>query len=469
MNLMYFLLLLTFLINSFNFDNPLNDEIDLILKKNLPKNSKYSITCFSTARNDYLIKINSALPLIPASTNKLFTTGVALLNLGLDQTIDTELYTDDENLDDGIINGNLYLKGHGDPTITTSEFQILVNELKLKGITAITGSLIIDDTFFEEIFYRNEWIEDEDIILPLPPISALTINQNTIYATLKGSTRINRPALIYLNENLDYFKVINKTNTSQRKSRVTASSKFENGYEVITISGNVRRNSTYTVRILIANPPIYAANILVNLLRENGIIFNGSIKKGQVKLLSNRLCSIQKPLKDLIKPINTNSNNFYAEHLFIIIGGFYSKIYGSPFDASQAINSFLKSINLYNSEINIVDGSGLSRQNQFSTETLVNFLYYIYSKPLIFEEFYKTLSSPQSDGTLRNRFTKLIPPEKLYGKTGTLNGVTSLAGYLTSKSGDLIIFAINFNYPKGNQNKMRELQERIIIKIAESF
>lgn len=466
---MFLLLLFNLLIGSLPIDTSLTKEISQILKKNLPKNSEYSLTCFSTSRNDYIVKINSQTSLIPASTNKLFTTGIALLNLGLEQTINTELYTDDENINDGIINGNLYLKGQGDPTITTSDFQLLVNDLISKGIKAITGNLIIDDTFFEEIFYRNEWIEDEEIILPLPPISALTINNNTIFATLKGSSKINRQASINLQENLDYFKVINRTTTSRRKTKVSASSKFENGQEVITISGSVKRNSSYTIKILISNPPFYAANILAQLLRTNGIIFNGKIQKGQVKFLSDRLCSIQKPLKDLIKPINKNSNNFYAEHLFIIIGGFYSKMYGSPFDASQAINTYLKSINLYNPGINIVDGSGLSRQNQFSTETLVNFLYHIYTKPVIFDEFYKSLSVPQIEGTLRHRLWKLPSNVQLYGKTGTLKGVTSLAGYLYSSNGDLLIFAINFNYTSGNQNKMRELQDRIIIKIAESL
>mgnify|MGYP000002899894 CR=1 FL=1 len=466
---MLFLLYLNLLLNLFHIDNSLNDELIRFLNKNLPKKTIYSISCLSTTKNDFLVKINSDIPMIPASTNKLFTTGIALLNLGLDETIDTELYTDDENIEDDIINGNLYLKGHGDPTITTNELLELVNKLKIEGIKGITGNLIVDDTFFEETFYRNEWIEDENITVPLPPISALTVNNNTIIATLKGSSKINQPASIIIQEPLEYFKIINKTKTSRRKSRISASSEFEDGKEVITIQGNLKRNSVYNLKIFISNPSMYAAHLLVKLIKENGIIFNGEIKKGTLKKFSNRICSINKPIKDLIKPINKNSNNFYAEHLFIILGAFYAKSNGSPFDASQAINTYLKSINIYNPSINLVDGSGLSRKNQFSTETLVNFLYHIYLNPLVFDEFYKSLSIPQADGTLRHRFSNLNPPDRLRGKTGTLNGVVSLAGYVTSKSGDLLIFAINFNYTKGNQLKMRELQERIITKIAESF
>lgn len=466
---MHLLLYFNLLLNLLFTENSLKDELIQILNKNLPKKTKYSLTCLSTSKNDFLIKINSEMPMIPASTNKLFTTGIALLNLGLDQTIDTELYTDDVNVDDGNINGNLYLKGHGDPTITTLEFQELVNQLKLKGIKRITGNLIVDDSFFEETFYRDEWIENENIILPLPPISALTVNNNTIVAIIKGSTKLNLPASILIQEPLDYFKIINKTKTTRKKTKLSASSKFENGNEFITISGNVKRNSSYNLKIFISNPSMYAAHLLLKLIKTNGINFNGEIKAGQLKIFSNRLCSINKPLKDLIVPINKNSNNFYAEHLFIMLGGFYAKGYGSPFDASKAINTFLKSVNIYKPDFSIVDGSGLSRSNQFSTETLVNFLHYIYLNPLVFDEFYKSLSIPQTDGTLRNRFNKLYPPDRLRGKTGTLNGVVSLAGYVTAKSGDILIFAINFNYTKGNQHKLRELQEMIVIKIAENF
>jgi D-alanyl-D-alanine carboxypeptidase/D-alanyl-D-alanine-endopeptidase (penicillin-binding protein 4) len=99
---------------------------------------------------------------------------------------------------------------------------------------------------------------------------------------------------------------------------------------------------------------------------------------------------------------------------------------------------------------------------------LVEFLYQIYLNPLIFNEFYNSLSIPQSDGTLKHRFSNLIPPYRLRGKTGTLNGVVSLAGYVTAKSGDLLIFSINFNYSRGNANKLRMLQDKIITLIADS-
>lgn len=449
--------------------NNLEFKIKQILQKSLPKNSKYSITCFSTSKNEYLVKINSNQSLIPASTNKLFTTGVALMSLGPGFTINTELYTDDPDLTDGVINGNIYLKGSGDPTITTDDLNNLLSRLKSLKITSITGNLIIDDSFFEETFYRNEWIENENISVPLPPISAITINNNSISLRVTGSNKIGESGIIFIEEELDYFQIINNTKTTKSRTKLSVNSKFINNKEIVTVSGNIKRNSTSLIRIHIKKPEHYAGNLLAKLIRENGIGFWGEIRKGKVPKFSDRISETSTPLVEFLKPINKNSNNFYAEHLFLIIGANYAGGGGSPFDASQAINTYLKSLNIYEPEFNMVDGSGISRQNQFSTETLVKLLYRIYLNPIVFNEFYNSLSIPQNDGTLQGRLSNLFPPDRLHGKTGTLNGVTALAGYVIAKSGDLLIFAINFNYHKGSQYKMRELQDKIVTLIADSL
>ncbi|MGB9664576.1 MAG: D-alanyl-D-alanine carboxypeptidase/D-alanyl-D-alanine endopeptidase [Ignavibacteria bacterium] len=465
---MHLLISLFFFLQLIN-QNDIEVKIKQILQKSLPKNSKYSITCFSTSKNEYLLKINSDLILIPASTNKLFTTGVALMSLGPDFAINTELYTEDRDLSDGIINGNVYLKGYGDPTITTDDLKNLISKLKSLKINSITGNLIIDDSFFEETFYRNEWIEEENISVPLPPISAITINNNSIFLKVIGSNKIGKPGNIIIEEELEYFQIINNTKTTKSRTKLSVNSKFINNKEVITVSGNIRRNSSSLLRIHIKKPEYYAGNLLVKLIRENGIGFWGDIKKGKVPKFSDRISETSTPLIEFLKPINKNSNNFYAEHLFLVIGANYAGSEGSPFDASKAIITYLKSLNIYEPEFNMVDGSGISRQNQFSTETLVKFLYHIYLNPGVFNEFYNSLSIPQNDGTLHSRLSNLFPPDRLRGKTGTLNGVTALAGYVVAKSGDLLIFAINFNYHKGNQYRMRKLQDNIVTLIADSF
>lgn len=466
---MNFFLTLILLLQINSNDDDLLSRINNLIKRSLSPSSQYSLTFFSTKKNDFVIKINSEIPLIPASTNKLFTSGIALMNFGTNFNINTELYCDDQDLSDGIINGNVYLKGYGDPTLSTEDLSELVLILKSKGINLISGNIIVDDSYFEETFYRNEWIENENISVALPPISSLTINNNTVFVRVIGSNRTNKPANISLDKDIDYFQLVNKTKSTKSRTRLSAYAKFENGREIITISGNVRRNSTTFIKVHIAKPEYYAGHLLAKLLRENGISFWGKVKKGIIPKFSDRICFNTTPLTELLKPINKNSNNFYSEHLFLILGAAYSGGYGSPFDASQAINTFLKSLNIYEPNFSMVDGSGISRQNQFSTETLVKFLHLIYLNPIIFNEFYNSLSIPQIDGTLQQRFNNLYPPERLRGKTGTLNGVTSLAGYVETKSNDLLIFSVNFNYSRGSQNKVKELVDKITTMIADYY
>lgn len=449
-------------------ENDLQRKVESILRKSINKNSIYSVTCYSTNQKKFIVDINSDVPLIPASTNKLITTGTALLNLGINFTINTEIYTDDLNLNDGIINGNIYFKGKGDPTITTATLDSLIRSIRNQNISKITGDIIIDDSFFEETFERNEWIEDENISVPLPSISAVTVNYNSVILKVSGTNKINQKALIEDLEDIGYFKIVNKTKTSSRTTRLSAVSNFTGTGEIITINGTIRKNFIRYLRVHIKNPTAYTGYLLASLIKKHNIDFNGKIKKGLVPKLVNLIAIHKTPLIEFLKPINKNSNNFFAEHLFLIIGGEYSGGYGSPFDASQAINSFLKTIHIYNKDFNIVDGSGISRKNSLSTRMLVNFLNHIYLTPGMFNEYYNSLSIPQIDGTLQNRMSNLFPPNRMRAKTGTLNGVVSLAGYVVAKSGDLVIFAINFNYAKGNINKLRQIQDDIITLIADS-
>ncbi len=461
--------ILLVLIQLLSQGNKLQTKVESILKKSISKNSIYSVTCYSTNQKKFIVEINSDVPFIPASTNKLITTGTALFNLGINFTINTEIYTDDMNLNDGIINGNIYFKGKGDPTITTATLDSLIRSIKKQSIYKITGDIIIDDTFFEETFERNEWIEDENISVPLPPISSVTVNYNSITLKVTGSKKINQKAFVEGSEDSGYFTIVNKTKTSNRTTRLLAVSNFTGSGETITITGTIRKNFTRYLRVHIKNSAAYTGHLVASLIKKQNIQFNGKIKKGSIPKLVNLIAMNKTPLIEFLKPINKNSNNFYAEHLFLIIGGEYSGGYGSPFDASQAINSFLKSIHIYNKDFNIVDGSGISRKNSISTRMLVNFLNHIYLTPGIFNEYYNSLSIPQIDGTLQNRMSSLFPPDRMRAKTGTLNGVVSLAGYVVSKSGDLLIFAINFNYSKGNTYKLRQIQDDIITLIADSY
>lgn len=465
------LLNITFILITLNLSllgQSIEDYIRDFITKNIKRGTKYGLTVYSTNLNKPIVKINSELPLIPASTNKLFTTSIALLSLGKNYEIKTEILTDDNNIEDGTIDGNIYLKGYGDPTFTSQNLFEMCKKIKEKNISTITGDIIVDDSFFEETVFRNEWIEEENISVPLPAISSMTIDRNTIHLTVKGSTVVGKKAIIDDIEN-SYITIINKTKTQGRRVRISTKSIFENGKEKIIVSGTIPLRRVTDVKVFLKNPSLFAGYLFEGFLNELGIKVKGSIRIGKTKNSLTRLAVNKTPLLELIKPINKNSDNFYAEHLFLIIGANFAKGQGSAFDAARVIISYLKNIGIYEPDFSIVDGSGISRKNSASTGLLTNLLLQVYFNPNIFNDFYNSLSIPQMDGTLSERFPMLFPPNRLRGKTGTLNGVTSLAGFVTAKSGDLLIFSINFNHTYGSNNYFRSLIDKVIAIIADEL
>lgn len=111
--------------------------------------------------------------LIPASNVKLYTTAAALHLLPNQEYLLTKVYTNDVELEDSVINGNIYLKGFGDALLTTENLDSLVDQLLLMGINKITGDIIADDSYFDNTYTRDDWITDERANVKLPPISGL--------------------------------------------------------------------------------------------------------------------------------------------------------------------------------------------------------------------------------------------------------------------------------------------------------
>ncbi len=134
--------------------------------------------------------------MIPASVTKVFTTATALSLMGKDYRLSTILFTDDSNIKDGTINGNLFLKGFGNATFSSEDLLHFIFKLKNLGIKEITGNIVGDDSYFDNIYYREDWIPDESANVKLPPISALVLDRNKTVAKRKRGRRT-----IYVTEN----------------------------------------------------------------------------------------------------------------------------------------------------------------------------------------------------------------------------------------------------------------------------
>lgn len=392
-----------------NNKNYLESKIKNIISK-VPSDTKTAILIYNPLNQDTIYKQNIWEQMVPASITKLFTTAVALQLLGKDFKVKTKLLTDDFNIKDGIINGNIYLKGYGNPVFSSFDLENFAQRLVDLGIKKIEGNVIGDESYFDNIYHREDWIEEEKSNVPLPPISALILDRNK-------KTVVK--------------KIKNKSRYSQANFK---------------------------------NPALEIAEILRVILIGKKIYVNGVAKSGLTPNNHFELDESHIKLDELIAYINKNSDNFYAECLFKVLGAEFSKSQGTYFFSQQAINDFLKKNDMPSFATEIVDGSGISRFDKVTAASVSSLLERMYFDLVNFESFYNSLSIAGIDGTLRNRLNGRI---NFRGKTGTLNGVIGLAGYLRTENEDDLIVTILFEYRKGSYNFYRKLQDEIIAELNE--
>lgn len=390
------------------------EKIDEILAK-LPRGTKVSILAINPLTGDTIYQKNASEILIPASNTKLYTTFTAIEKLGKDFRLKTSLFTPDKSIEDGVIDGNLYIKGFGNPLLTSEDVLSMADELRAMGVMSINGDIIGDDSYFDKAYSREDWIEDEANLAPLAPVSALVVDRN--------------------------------------KKQIV----------------KVRRKRKRISYINVADPSLNAADILYKSLKEKGIYVGGRPAKGNTPEGSYELAYRSVTLQEVISIVNKRSDNFLAECLFKVVGAAESGTEGSGFHAAKAVKKFLDKNDIYDEGTEIVDGSGLSRFNLTSAAGLSSLLEWAYFHPDYFDNIYNSLSIAGVDGTLIGRMKSGSAMHNFRGKTGTLRGTSSVSGYLKTISGDDLIVSIIFFYQAKGQNYWKSVEDRIIGLLASEF
>ncbi len=407
-------LLLIFQISASTKDD-IKEKITDVLNK-LPSSTTTAILIYDPLTQDTIFHNNHTLSMVPASNTKLFTTATALSIMGGNYQLTTKILSDDKDIKDGIINGNLYIKGFGNSVFTTDDLIEMVRSLKKMGIKKITGYIIGDDSYFDELYTRADWINDEAPNIKLPPISALVIDRNRI--------------------------IEHRTIRYRRR-------------------GHFRRR-VVTYRKFIDNPPLYIAKLLREKLIKEGIKVLKGAKKGITPPGAETLTESKILLKDLVQRINKHSDNFLAECLFKTLGAVATGEQGNSFYSTQTIVKFLKDNGIYANGTVVVDGSGISRFDLVTVGAIVGLLQKMYFDTTNFEDFYNSLSIAGVDGTLRDRMIGSSAENDFHGKTGTLNGVSSLSGYLKTTKGEDLIVSIIFDFKNGRTSMYRGAENKIV-------
>jgi D-alanyl-D-alanine carboxypeptidase/D-alanyl-D-alanine-endopeptidase (penicillin-binding protein 4) len=445
----------------------LKPRIDKLINSASLKQAQTAIEVFSISRNEVLYAYHPNDALIPASNMKLITTAAALTHLGPDYRFATMIAADPPPRQ-GVVEGDLYIKGFGDPFLVYEEMWKLTHHLAMKGLKRVKGDIVADDTFFDEQRWGtgwqikgNRWYEAQ--------IGALSFNFNTIEVNVEPGGQPGSPLTAWLNPTTSYVKLVNKGRTATKVSkRLRVTQVPEGKQHQIVVSGNLTPNAkTRTVWRTIRNPALYTATVFRDYLQQEEIKIEGRVRQAQMPQNAHKYyIHYSKPLALIIRGLNKMSNNFTAEQILKTLG---AEIKGPPGTAKKGleiVEDFLKKSGVDLKRLTLVDGSGLSRDNRLSPHAINRVLVHMYNDFSLRAEYMASLAVAGVDGTLNGRFNNTNAIGKIRAKTGRIRGVAALSGYIFTKQGELLAFSMLMNNFRTSTEQVQKIQDKICLELV---
>ncbi len=412
---------------------------------------------------------------VPASNAKLLTAAAALGILGPDYRFRTSVLTTGSN-SDGVVTGNLYLEGTGDPTMLVEDYDELASKVAASGVRTVRGQLVADDTEFDNVRLGLGWTWNNEPFGYSAQISALTVAANTDYdagqviVEIQPHSAAGKPPGVILTPATDYVTVVNRAATSAPGSAQTVTAKRQHGNNTIVVSGNIPADAQPTQLLSsVWEPTGYAADVFRKALRKHGVqVFGRTVLGAATPDSATELAAHESiPLSRLLVPFLKLSNNGHAEVLIKAMGRKVSD--QGTWDAGiQAMSDYLETLGVDPEKIQTADGSGLSRMDLVTPEQLTTLLITARDKEW-FPTLYNALPiAGQPDrldgGTLRQRMDNTAADGNVHAKTGSLTGVSALSGYVTNGDGKPLVFSIVFNNFINTSTK--DIEDAIAVRLA---
>jgi len=423
----------------------------------------------SMTSGDTLFAKNASKVFVPASILKIFTAESALLYLGADYRFTTNFLTDADSINNGVLNGNLYLVHSGDPSLTYIDLTDLMSQLKAKGIHTIKGNVFIDTTAYDQEIYGPGWLSNDIRFCYAAPISASIINHNCLIFQIAPGKAIGRRANIIEDRKNYIAGVQNEVVTKARGSRSCNIRLGVDESHKISLTGCMQKgHNAQGISTVIKDVINYNQSLMLNLFQRSGVQIQGNILLGVAPTHAAVIASHQSvPLRELITQMLKKSDNIIAGSLFKKMGEIYMHQPGSWENGSEAVTQILKQkIGVNAWRMSVLDGSGLSRDNLISPEQMMQVLNFAYHNNATNYDFISGLPIAGIDGTLKHRMKNIAG--KVRAKTGTMSmsGVVALAGYAISKDKEPIAFVIIVNGHVGMGWRYKELENRIVTLLA---
>lgn len=449
----------------------------------LLKHAEWSVYAEYVKSRRVIVSYHSLESLAPASNLKLFTTSTALNLLGDNYRFKTRLYYSGNISNNGVLTGNIYIEGSGDPTLGSnvvagslpldSLMETWTQAVKKISIKKINGGIIADATLFDNQRVPDYWIWEDIGNYYGAGSSALTINDNLYYLYFHPSAIPGKPAeVISMQPEIPGLKFINHMKTGTEDSG-------DNGYIycapnqfTATLRGTVPAGKQeFSIKGSIPDPPLFAAQYFKKYLLNNKIIITGNasvlakpVKYDESKLITT---TFSPPLKDIVYMTNKKSINLYAEQLLKTIAA-KEKGTGSEEAGIEVIKSYFDSVGIPTGGMQIYDGCGLSRTDMITTHMMVKLLIYMTGQKA-FNAFYNSLAvagRANDPGYFSNFGKGTLLENNARIKSGLITGVRSFSGYLKNRRGSLIAYSMIANNFSGTSGQIDEIHKQILLDLA---
>lgn len=424
---------------------------DVLTRAQVPLES-VSVVVKEVGARDATLSLNADQAMNPASVIKLVTTYSALELLGPAYTWKTEVLIAGD-MSRGTLTGDLVLKGAGDPKLSVERFWMLLKQLRERGLTTLNGDLILDRGFFESAPFDQAKFDGEPLRSYNVGPDPLLLNFKTVrfyfVPSVDGkSVSISpdvRPAQL---EIVNRVRLIDGPCGNWRE-RVVADVQAPAPTRLkVSFTGYYSRRCGESVwNLSLLDHARFVGGVFSQLWRDLGGKWNGAVKLAATPADARLIATLESPpLADAIRDINKYSNNVMARQLFLTLSAELNQEPGSPGASAKNIREWLARKNIPAPELIIDNGAGLSRSDRISAATLAQLLESAW-KSSVMPEFISSLSLVGVDGTLRRRARHDSVAGQAHIKSGTLNDVRAMAGFVLDANGRRWIVVMMINHP----------------------
>jgi serine-type D-Ala-D-Ala carboxypeptidase/endopeptidase (penicillin-binding protein 4) len=466
------------------------ERADAILASAPASKGEWGLLIIDAETGETLYELNADKYFLPASNMKLFTTALALAKLGPDYRFHTTLETGGTISPQGVLTGDLFLVGRGDPNLSNRKFPYnlkeefdgppekalaeLADALVAKGVKEIAGDVVGDDSYFPREPYPSGWEIDDMVWEYGAAISAIVVDDNTTTLTLTAGQSAGATVEAVVAPATPDFIVQNDVVTSAAETKSDLTLTREPNSNIVVIRGTMpARSAPRKLVLAIHDPAEHAATLLTQLLADRGVKIAGLSRSMHIPEPTSAAPRavlaehISVPLSDSVKLVNKISQNLHTEML-LRAAARNTAVWNTPDDLTKFPADFYTAAGIAPGDVIQHDASGLSRHDLVTPRAIVALLKYAQTQPW-FPPYYASLPVAGVDGTLETVMKNTPSAGHIHAKTGSVEHVRTRSGFADTAAGRRLIFSFLSNNQGGTNHEASDALDGLCLAMIEEF